>query len=198
MFSGILYTNHPPALAVPPEGFPVRTLTAGTTAFSRWLEHTRERTLSFLEAFSCWRRFHGNNQKFTSRTLCRRTTGPLQRRETADQGASENGQSCHLGRITQRFYEALGATRGHVERLEQIFEALGERSSGKKCAGMEGLIEEGSEVIDDDFEGNVMDAALIGAAQRVEHYEIAAYGTVCAFAELLGETQHLELLQRVR
>jgi ferritin-like metal-binding protein YciE len=83
-----------------------------------------------------------------------------------------------------------------VERLEQIFEALGERSGGKKCAGMGGLIEEGSEVIGDDFEGNVMDAALIGAAQRVEHYEIAAYGTVCAFAELLGETKHLELLQQ--
>ena len=83
-----------------------------------------------------------------------------------------------------------------MERLEQIFEALGERSGGKKCAGMEGLIEEGSEVIGDDFEGNVMDAALIGAAQRVEHYEIAAYGTVCAFAELLGETEHLELLQQ--
>jgi len=94
------------------------------------------------------------------------------------------------------FTEHLEQTRGHVERLEQIFEALGERSGGKKCAGMEGLIEEGSEVIGDDFEGNVMDAALIGAAQRVEHYEIAAYGTVCAFAELLGETEHLELLRQ--
>jgi ferritin-like metal-binding protein YciE len=94
------------------------------------------------------------------------------------------------------FTEHLEQTRGHVERLEQIFEALGERSGGKKCAGMEGLIEEGSEVISDDFEGAVMDAALIGAAQRVEHYEIAAYGTVCAFAELLGETKHLELLQQ--
>jgi ferritin-like metal-binding protein YciE len=94
------------------------------------------------------------------------------------------------------FPEHLQQTRGHVERLEQIFEALGERSGGKKCAGMEGLIEEGAEVIGDDFEGNVMDAALIGAAQRVEHYEIAAYGTVCAFAELLGETEHLGLLQQ--
>lgn len=94
------------------------------------------------------------------------------------------------------FTEHLEQTRGHVERLEQIFEALGERSGGKKCAGMEGLIEEGSEVIDDDFEGSVMDAALIGAAQRVEHYEIAAYGTVCAMAELLGETEHLGLLQQ--
>jgi ferritin-like metal-binding protein YciE len=93
------------------------------------------------------------------------------------------------------FTKHLEQTRGHVERLEQIFEALGERSSGKKCAGMEGLIEEGSEVIGDDFEGNVMDAALIGAAQRVEHYETAAYGTVCAFAELLGKPS-TELLQQ--
>ena len=94
------------------------------------------------------------------------------------------------------FSEHLEQTRGHVERLEQIFEALGERSSGKKCVGMEGLIEEGSELIAGDFEGNVMDAALIGAAQRVEHYEIAAYGTVCAIAELLEETKHLEFLQQ--
>ncbi len=94
------------------------------------------------------------------------------------------------------FTEHLEQTRGHVERLEQIFEALGERSGGKKCVGMEGLIEEGSEVISGDLEGDVMDSALIGAAQRVEHYEIAAYGTVCAFAKLLGETDHLELLQQ--
>jgi ferritin-like metal-binding protein YciE len=94
------------------------------------------------------------------------------------------------------FTEHLEQTRGHMERLEQIFEALDERSGGKKCAGMEGLIEEGSEVIGDDFEGDVMDSALIGAAQRVEHYEIAAYGTVCAFAKVLGETEHLKLLQQ--
>ena len=98
--------------------------------------------------------------------------------------------------LSNGFSEHLEQTRGHVGRLEQIFEALGEHSSGKKCAGMEGLIEEGSEVMGDDFEGDVMDAALIGAAQRVEHYEIAAYGTVCAFAELLGETEHLKLLQQ--
>ena len=93
------------------------------------------------------------------------------------------------------FTEHLEQTRGHVQRLEQIFEALGERAGGKKCVGMEGLIAEGSEVIQDDFEGDVMDAALISAAQRVEHYEIAAYGTLCAFAELLGESQHASLLR---
>ena len=94
------------------------------------------------------------------------------------------------------FTEHLEQTKGHVERLEQIFEALGERASGKKCAGMEGLVEEGSEIMDKDFEDSVMDAALISAAQRVEHYEIAAYGTVIAFAELLGESEHVSPLQQ--
>lgn len=98
--------------------------------------------------------------------------------------------------LRNAFTEHLQQTRGHVERLEQIFEALGERASGKKCAGMEGLVAEGSEVMVEDFEGDVMDAALISAAQRVEHYEIAAYGTVCAFAELLGESQHATLLRQ--
>jgi ferritin-like metal-binding protein YciE len=93
------------------------------------------------------------------------------------------------------FEQHLEQTKGHVERLEQIFEALGESPKGKKCAGMEGLVKEGSEVMEEDFEGAVMDAALIGAAQRVEHYEIAAYGTVIAFAEQLGESEHVSLLK---
>jgi len=93
------------------------------------------------------------------------------------------------------FEEHLQQTKGHVERLEQIFEMLGESPKGKKCAGMEGLVEEGSEVMKEDFEGALMDAALIGAAQRVEHYEIAAYGTVRAFAETLGESEHVSLLE---
>ena len=93
------------------------------------------------------------------------------------------------------FEEHLQQTKGHVERLEEIFEMLGESPKGKKCAGMEGLVEEGSEVIKEDFEGALMDAALIGAAQRVEHYEIAAYGTVRAFAETLGESDHVSLLE---
>jgi len=98
--------------------------------------------------------------------------------------------------LRNSFIEHLEQTKGHVERLEIIFEALGVRPSGKKCVGMEGLVEEGSEVMDEDFEGNVMDAALISAAQRVEHYEIAAYGTVCAFGKLLSESQHVSLLQQ--
>jgi ferritin-like metal-binding protein YciE len=92
------------------------------------------------------------------------------------------------------FEEHLEQTKEHVARLEQIFEMLDESPKGKKCAGMEGLVEEGSEVLKEDLEGAVLDAALIGAAQRVEHYEIAAYGTVIAFAETLGENDHVSLL----
>ncbi len=92
------------------------------------------------------------------------------------------------------FEEHLGQTKNHVQRLEQIFQALGEKPGGKKCKGMEGLVEEGSEAAEEGYEGAVLDAALIGAAQRVEHYEIAAYGTAIAFAELLEESEHVSLL----
>lgn len=92
------------------------------------------------------------------------------------------------------FLEHLDQTKGQVQRLETIFDRLGESPKGKKCAGMEGLVKEGSENISD-YEEEVRDAALIGAAQRVEHYEIAGYGTVIAFAELLRENQQVSLLQ---
>ena len=98
--------------------------------------------------------------------------------------------------LRQGFEEHLEQTRGHVQRLEKIFQALGESPRGKKCKGMEGLVEEGSEVMEEEFEGSLMDAALIGAAQRVEHYEIAAYGTVCAFAKELGEREQNSLLNQ--
>jgi ferritin-like metal-binding protein YciE len=94
------------------------------------------------------------------------------------------------------FEEHLEQTRGHVSRLEQIFEDLDEKPSGKKCSGMEGLVKEGGEMIKNEFEGEVKDAGLIGAAQRVEHYEIAAYGTVRAFAELLGDRNAVDLLSQ--
>jgi len=94
------------------------------------------------------------------------------------------------------FEEHLEQTRGHVQRLEQIFKELGEKPSGKKCRGMEGLVAEGQEIMGEDFEDDVMDAALISAAQRVEHYEIAAYGTVRTYAELLGEDTAVQLLEQ--
>jgi ferritin-like metal-binding protein YciE len=96
--------------------------------------------------------------------------------------------------LRQGFEEHLEQTKGHVERLEKVFKVLGASPKGKTCKGMQGLIEEGSEVIEEDFEASLMDAALIGAAQRVEHYEIAAYGTVCAFAKELGESDQASLL----
>ena len=98
-------------------------------------------------------------------------------------------------KLRQGFEEHLEQTKGHVQRLEQIFESLDESPKGKKCKGMEGLIEEGSEITEEDFDGPVLDAGLIGAAQRVEHYEIAAYGTARAFAEELGESKHVSLLE---
>jgi ferritin-like metal-binding protein YciE len=96
--------------------------------------------------------------------------------------------------LSEAFSNHLEETKNHVTRLEDIFQSLEESPKGKKCAGMEGLIKEGSEVVDE-FEGKVLDAGLISAAQRVEHYEIAAYGSVCAFAELLGRSDDLELLK---
>lgn len=98
--------------------------------------------------------------------------------------------------LRQGFEEHLRQTAEQVSRLEQIFEMLREKPTGKKCLGMEGLVKEGSETMREDYEDAVMDAALIGAAQRVEHYEIAGYGTVRAFAELLGENEHLSLLEQ--
>jgi ferritin-like metal-binding protein YciE len=98
-------------------------------------------------------------------------------------------------KLRKGFEEHLEQTKEHVQRLEQIFESLGESPKGKKCKGMEGLIEEGSEVTEEGYEGAVLDAGLIGAAQRVEHYEIAAYGTARAFAEVLGESKHVSLLE---
>jgi ferritin-like metal-binding protein YciE len=97
--------------------------------------------------------------------------------------------------LRQGFEEHLEQTRGHVQRLEEILESFGENPKGKKCLGMEGLVKEGSELMEEDFEGAVMDAALIGAAQRVEHYEIAAYGTASEFAKILGESEHVSLLE---
>jgi ferritin-like metal-binding protein YciE len=93
------------------------------------------------------------------------------------------------------FEKHLEQTKGHVRRLETIFTQLDESPKGKKCKGMQGLISEGSEAISE-YDAEVLDAALIGAAQRVEHYEIAGYGTVIAFAEELGKSEHASLLNQ--
>jgi ferritin-like metal-binding protein YciE len=93
------------------------------------------------------------------------------------------------------FEEHLGQTKEHVARLERILKALGESAKGKKCKGMEGLIKEGSEMIQEDPAPEELDAGLISAAQRVEHYEIAGYGCVSTYAKLLGEDEAASILK---
>jgi ferritin-like metal-binding protein YciE len=90
----------------------------------------------------------------------------------------------------------LEQTKEHVARLEKIFKDLGETAGGKKCKGMAGLIEEGAEMIAEDPAPEELDAGLISAAQRVEHYEMAGYGCVSAYAKLLGEDRALSLLKQ--
>lgn len=94
------------------------------------------------------------------------------------------------------FAEHLEVTRGQVTRLEQVFKELGVAARGKHCVAMEGLIEEGKELMEEDHDPEVMDAGLIAAAQKVEHYEIAAYGTVRTWAEMLGHSKAAKLLQQ--
>jgi ferritin-like metal-binding protein YciE len=98
--------------------------------------------------------------------------------------------------LRRAFEEHKTTTEEHVRRLETIFDELGTKPGGKRCKGMEGLIEEGRELIEEDADPDVRDAALIGAAQRVEHYEIAGYGTARTYARQLGFNNHVELLQR--
>src|SRR3989440_1675361 len=94
------------------------------------------------------------------------------------------------------FEEHLGQTEDQVNRLERIFKKLGEKPTGKTCKAMKGLVEEGKEIMNEDGDESVLDAALIGAAQKVEHYEIASYGTARTFASLLGEEDAVEALQK--
>lgn len=99
--------------------------------------------------------------------------------------------------LKKAFDDHLEETGNHIERLEQVFEMMGEKASGEKCEAMEGIIKEGDEFIQNgkDYDPSVKDAGLIAAAQRVEHYEIAAYGTLRAFAQRLGQDQAAELFQ---
>ncbi len=97
--------------------------------------------------------------------------------------------------LSEGFTEHLEQTRGHIERLERIFSDIGAKSGGVKCTGMEGLLKEGDEMIRLTEAGMVRDAGLIAAAQRVEHYEMAGYGSARTFAQLLGRTEAADLLE---
>ena len=106
---------------------------------------------------------------------------------------AKNAQSPDLQKA---FQEHLRQTEGQVERIERIFQELEGSPRGKKCVGMEGLIEEGNELLQEDVEPDVLDAGLIAAAQKVEHYEIAGYGTARAWAQRLGYDKAARLLQQ--
>jgi ferritin-like metal-binding protein YciE len=97
--------------------------------------------------------------------------------------------------LKDAFQKHLEQTKGHVERLEELFEQLDESPKGKTCQAMKGLIEEGSEILKEEGEESVRDAGMIVAAQKVEHYEIASYGSVRTFANLLGQDEAARLLQ---
>lgn len=98
--------------------------------------------------------------------------------------------------LQQAFTSHLRETEGQIQRLERIFKELGQAARGKKCKGMEGLLEEGKEMMEEEGEPLVVDAALISAAQKVEHYEIAAYGCLRTYADLLGYSEAARLLQQ--
>jgi ferritin-like metal-binding protein YciE len=99
-------------------------------------------------------------------------------------------------KLAQAFTKHERQTQQHVKRLERIFRALDEKPTGKKCVGMEGVLKEGSELIKEKPDKEVLDAGLISAAQHVEHYEMAGYGTVRTWARLLGYEDHERLLQQ--
>jgi ferritin-like metal-binding protein YciE len=99
--------------------------------------------------------------------------------------------------LRQAFVDHLEETNGHVDKLEQVFQTVEEKAKGKHCDGMAGIVDEGKNIMGEDFEGATMDAALIAAAQRVEHYEMAAYGTLVAWAKSMGHTEAADLLQEI-
>jgi ferritin-like metal-binding protein YciE len=98
--------------------------------------------------------------------------------------------------LRRAFEQHVEVTRNHVARLEKIFDKYDTSPRGKKCKGMEGLIDEGKEMMKEDAEDDVLDAGLIAAAQKVEHYEIASYGTVRTWAEMMGDKESARLLQK--
>jgi ferritin-like metal-binding protein YciE len=104
--------------------------------------------------------------------------------------AAENPQ------LKQAFTKHLKETEGQIQRLEQIFQQLGEAVRGKTCKGLQGILEEGKDVLEEDSEEAVLDAALIAGAQKVEHYEIASYGCLRTYAQLLGYDQAVRLLEQ--
>jgi ferritin-like metal-binding protein YciE len=110
------------------------------------------------------------------RAVIRRTEGPLLCREADHEVPSQAGQGRNVADLKQAFESHLEETKGQIERLDRVFEILGKSPKGKMCHRMEGVLQERSEVLEETEKGAVRDAALISAARRVEHYEMAGYG----------------------
>jgi ferritin-like metal-binding protein YciE len=105
-------------------------------------------------------------------------------------------QAAHNPALKDALKEHLDVTQRQISRLEQIFNNLNEKSSGESCKGMKGVIKEGDEIVSAGGDPATIDAGIISAAQRVEHYEMAGYGTVRTYAQLLGQQEHARLLQQ--
>jgi len=113
-----------------------------------------------------------------------------------EESLAEMAETATSPELKQAFEDHLAETRNHVNRLDQVFEMLDEKPKRHKCKGIQGIIEEGEELMDEDAAPAVTDAALITSAQRVEHYEIAAYGAVRTYARRLGFEDQARLLQQ--
>jgi ferritin-like metal-binding protein YciE len=191
------------ALNFPPlEQGPARQEAAGT-CFSPPAHELRRHPRILRALFIC---LHPNTQNFSGRQIVKiNSLHDLYVDQLRDLYDAENqlvkalpkmAEASASDELREGFEEHLEQTRGHVQRLEQIFERLGEKPKGKKCKGMEGLVKEGSETLDEDMQEDTKDAGIIAAAQRVEHYEIAAYGTVRTYADLLGLDDDARLLEQ--
>jgi ferritin-like metal-binding protein YciE len=104
-------------------------------------------------------------------------------------------KAARSSQLKEAFESHLEETQGQIERLEQVFESLDERVRGKHCDGIAGIIEEGKSIMEEDLDDDAMDACLIAAGQRAEHYEMAAYGTLVAWARAMGHSEAADLLQ---
>jgi ferritin-like metal-binding protein YciE len=106
-------------------------------------------------------------------------------------------QAAKADELRAAFASHLEETKGHIAKLEQVFGSLGEKVRGKHCDGMAGIIEEGKSVMEEEFDDDTMDACLIASGQRAEHYEMAAYGTLVAWARAMGHEGQADLLQEI-
>lgn len=166
----------------------------------RWQPAARSIHLSVSFAFEAVRHINGIGDGMSVGTLEELFIEELKDLYSAEKQIVRSLPKLAKAASTPELQEALEShleeTKVQVERLDKIAEIVGKKLTGKTCAGMKGVLEEGSEVLEEVEEGNVRDAALIGASQRVEHYEMAGYGTARDFAKLLGLEEVVDLLEQ--